>query len=129
MGSKQYLMDSNAAIDYLGKRFLPAGMKFMDEVVNAIPFVSIITKIEVLGFDTSKEHTQLLTDFMNDAIVLELTEDVVEKTILIRRNYKIKLPDAVIAATALTGNFTLLTRNTTDFAKIEGLNHLDPHTA
>jgi len=49
----QYLIDSNAAIDYL-KGSLPAsGMKFMDGVINDIPNVSVITQIEVLGFSTT----------------------------------------------------------------------------
>ncbi|MEK7257684.1 MAG: PIN domain-containing protein [Bacteroidota bacterium] len=45
----------------------------------------------------------------------------------IRRQFKsIKLPDAIIAATALTHQLTLLTRNVSDFSKIPGLTVVNP---
>lgn len=43
-------MDSNAVIDYLGKKFTLLGMEFMSEVVDSVPFVSTITKMESLAF-------------------------------------------------------------------------------
>jgi len=121
-------MDSNAVIDYLGKKFTLLGMEFMSEVVDSVPFVSIITKIEVLGFPISDTHMRLLADFMNDAVVVELTDEVAQAAIQIRRIHKIKLPDAIIAATTLTSRRTLLTRNISDFKNIEGLDYIDPHT-
>lgn len=42
-----------------------------------------------------------------------------------RRKYKTKLPDAIIAATALVHNLTIISRNTADFKNIEGLKVLD----
>jgi predicted nucleic acid-binding protein len=44
----------------------------------------------------------------------------------IRQQKKIKLGDAIIAATALLNNFTLVTRNQKDFEKINGINILNP---
>jgi len=44
----------------------------------------------------------------------------------IRKQYKIKLPDAIIAATARIYNLTLLTRNTKDFQEISGLLTINP---
>ncbi len=82
----------------------------------------MITKIEVLGYKTSSEAYQLLLDFIEDSVVLGLSDDVVEKTIEIRKETKIKTPDAIIAATAITNQLALITRNTKDFDKIEGLN-------
>ena len=96
----QYLIDTNALIDYLGKKLPITAMDFLNNVIDAVPCVSVITKIEVLGFNSSKESTQLLTDFMNDANVFDLTNDIVTATINIRKKHKIKLPDAIIAATA-----------------------------
>ena len=40
--------------------------------------------------------------------------------------YKIKLPDAIIAATALVHNLTLLTRNEKDFSKISNVEITNP---
>ncbi|HAB54415.1 MAG TPA: hypothetical protein DCE80_19915 [Ignavibacteriales bacterium] len=55
-----------------------------------------------------------------------LSEDVVSKAIELRKNYKLKLADAIIAATALAHTLTLVTRNTNDFKKIKKLNLLNP---
>jgi predicted nucleic acid-binding protein len=46
--------------------------------------------------------------------------------ISIRRVYKTKLPDAIIAATAIAHNTTLISHNRTDFKKIKGLTLIDP---
>jgi predicted nucleic acid-binding protein len=43
--------------------------------------------------------------------------------------HNIKLPDAIIAATALVYELTIITRNTKDFEKIEGLNVINPYNA
>jgi hypothetical protein len=48
--------------------------------------------------------------------------------IALRKLIKIKLPDAIIAATALVHNLTLLSRNTHDFKNVPGLTVLNPHT-
>lgn len=64
---------------------------------------------------------------MKSAFVFPINEDVVKKTIDIKRKHKIKLPDAVIAATAITYNLILVTRNTKDFDKIENLKLVNPH--
>jgi len=124
----QYLIDSNAVIDYLSGILPVSGMKFMDGVVNAVPQVSVITKIEVLGYNTPPAAYQFLIDFMNDAAVLELTDDVVNQTIALRQQVKIKLPDAIIASTALVNGFELISRNTSDFKNVGGLTVIDPHS-
>ncbi|MDZ4683212.1 MAG: type II toxin-antitoxin system VapC family toxin [Saprospiraceae bacterium] len=124
----QYLIDSNAVIDYLSGKLIPNGMTFMNGVVNAVPKVSVITKIEVLGYNTSPVAYQILTDFMDDSDILELSESVAIQTIELRKQYKIRLPDAIIAATALVHGFELISRNTGDFKNIMGLTVVDPYT-
>ncbi len=52
---------------------------------------------------------------------------IMDKTIKLRSLYKTKLPDAVIAATALQNNLVLVSRNTKDFKNIQGLEIIDPH--
>ncbi len=100
----------------------------MNTVVDAGPNVSVVTKIEVLGFNTINEHQKLLTNFMNDTTVLDLTDNVVEVCIEIRKKYKTKLPDAIIAATALVYNLVVISRNISDFKNISGLKVVDPHS-
>jgi predicted nucleic acid-binding protein len=127
MGEIRYLTDTNTVIDYLARRIPAKGMDFMNNVVNGIPNISIITKIEVLGFNTTSEHSLLLTSFMNDASVLDLTSEVADLTIQVRRAHKTKLPDAIIAATAIAHGMKLITRNISDFKNIERLEILNPY--
>lgn len=61
-----------------------------------------------------------------DAWIFELENEIKLKTAEIRKGSKIKLPDAIIAATALIQNLTLLTRNISDFKNIVGLQVIDP---
>ena len=55
-----------------------------------------------------------------------LTKEIEKQTILIRKSNKIKLPDAIIAATAIVYNLTLVTRNIDDFKNISGLKIFNP---
>ncbi len=123
---QQYLIDSNAVIDYLGGKFSARGMEFMKNVVNEIPKISVITKIEVLGYNASRDSYQVLTDFVDASILLELSDDVVLRTISLRKTNKIKTPDAIIASTALVFDLTLITSNTFDFKNIKGLKISNP---
>jgi hypothetical protein len=59
--------------------------------------------------------------------ILPISESVIEKTIAIRQTKKISLGDAIISATALTHNLVIITRNTSDFKNIEGLQVVDPY--
>lgn len=92
MERPQYLIDTNAVIDYLGKNIPTSGMKFMNGIVDAIPNVSVVAKIEVLGFNVANEHYQMLTNFMNDATVFDLTNNIVDASILFVKNIKLNSP-------------------------------------
>ncbi len=102
-------------------------MSFMDDVIDAVANVSVITKMEVLGFNAPEDDYKLLTEFINDAVVLYLTEEIVEQCISIRKEQPVKLPDAIIAATAVVYGMDLITRNTSDFQNIHGLKVVNPH--
>src|SRR5690606_25837027 len=126
MGTR-YLIDSNSVIYYLEGSFPVSGMSFMDDVVNDIPTISIITKIEVLGFNMTKQDARLMEEFVDSAHVIGLTDVIADKAIQLRKKTKIKLPDALIAATALVHGLVLISRNLSDFKKITGLKVNNPH--
>lgn len=128
MEQSKYLIDSNAVIDYLGNTLPKAGMEFMNAVVDARPNLSVITQIEVVGFSCAEQHYTVLSNFIDDSAVIGLTENVVNICIEIRKNYRIKLPDALVAASALTFNLILITRNTADFKNFENIKVIDPHS-
>ena len=91
-----------------------------EQILNDETAISIVTKIEVLGFQfkNADEH-QLLLDICNEIKIIPLTDAIAEETINLRQNYRIKLPDAVIYATALIENVPLLTNNIKDFKFID----------
>ena len=128
MEQKKYLIDTNVIIDYLGNRLPISGLNFMNGIIDSVPTISVISKIEVLGFATTDENYSILKGFINDSSVLDLTENVIDTCIEIRKNYKTKLPDAIIASTAIANNLILITRNTSDFKNIDDLQVVNPHS-
>jgi predicted nucleic acid-binding protein len=122
------LVDSNVIIDYVSNRIPEKSAKQLDIYFNSNFSVSIISKIEVLGFNTQEYELEQLESFIQLSSIVYIDEAVADKTIEIRRMKRIKLPDAIIAATALVQNCILLSHNTTDFNKIEGLQVLDPYS-
>lgn len=125
---KGYLIDSNAVIEFLGGTLPRAGSEWLQQIVDQnLHHLSVINQIELLGFNGTPEEMQPLQEFINSSSVLSLSDEVVQKTILLRREYKIKLPDAIIAATALVHDLTVVTRNTSDFEKMEGLDCINAH--
>lgn len=127
MGIK-YLWDTNTAIYYLQQQFPPQTEKFIDELLTeAQPCISAITEIEMLCWKTATEKDiDVLHNFINDALVIELERPIKLKTADIRKQHRIKLPDAIIAATAIIYDLTLITRNTKDFNKISGMVSVNP---
>ena len=123
MGLK-YLLDSNVIIDYFGDR-LPQITG--DIIENSEIFAASISQIEVLGFKMDAEIELNFLDFFSTVINFELDEQIINQSIQIRKFKKIKLGDAIIAATALVHDLTLITRNLSDFKGIEKLKILDSY--
>jgi predicted nucleic acid-binding protein len=104
-----YLIDSNVIIDYSANRLPQKGSDFVERIFNNGFQISVIVKIEVLGFADVPDKMQAMTDFVNTAAVLALDEKITQQTILLRRQYrKLKLGDAVIAATCLVQDLVLI---------------------
>lgn len=127
MGS--YLIDTNAIIEFLGGMLPESGSQWIQSIIDNNDFaISVINQIELLSFNGSKDEMKILTDFINISQILGLTEDVVTKTVELRKHHKIKLPDAIIAATALLHNLTVISRNESDFRSIAGIKIINPHS-
>jgi predicted nucleic acid-binding protein len=121
---KRYLIDTNIIIYFLSQELPPNGLKFISKIIDDEFNLSVISKIEVLGYPNIKEST---VKFIALGNVFNIDDKIVDVTIQLRREYlKIKVPDAIIAATALVNNFELITRNTKDFKKIKSLKVMDP---
>ena len=122
MGPK-YLMDSNVIIDYLGNK-LPAKS---NAIIDILPIViSVITRMEIVGlYNGSQQQIKKLVSFCDKAMIYSITEEIILQTINIRQKYKIKLPDAIIAATAIANRLTLITHDINDYAPIKPLKIID----
>jgi hypothetical protein len=99
----------------------------VEEIFKTSFGISIITKIEFLGWGKhTKEGYEKAKEFLGYAKTIQLNNKIAELSIELRRKGKIKLPDAVIAATALYKDLILVTRNSKDFKDVEGLEIYNP---
>ncbi|HTK20628.1 MAG TPA: type II toxin-antitoxin system VapC family toxin [Mucilaginibacter sp.] len=122
---KRYLIDTNAIIEYLENKLPDTASVVLD---NTDIQISVISRMELLAWRKASEaQLKVLNGFINSSYVFGLNEPIILKTIETRRNYGVKLPDAIIAATALVNDCILVTRNIDDFKKITGLTCINPH--
>ena len=122
----QYLIDSNVISNYFLGLFSEKAMFFLADVIDIKPNLSVVTKIEALSWrnpNIIKEN--IVRAFVDNSTIFALSDIIVDKCIEIRRNYRIKTPDAIIAATAMVYDFTLLTSDS-DFKRIPNLQLLNP---
>lgn len=122
-----WLLDSNAVMGYLNQDSAPDFIEQFEQALVEGVAVSVITTIEVLGWRghnaISRASAEKLLGCMDE---ISLSASVVQQTISLRSSCAIKLPDAVIAATALTHSLKLMTRNQADFERIAGLTIVNP---
>jgi hypothetical protein len=63
----------------------------------------------------------IINEFIDDCIVIDINQEIKNQTIRIERKYNLKIPDAIIAATAGYLKIPLLTADA-DFKKIDPMN-------
>ena len=122
----KYVIDSNIFI--YAAAGLSEALNILDNV-DAGKWVgfSAITRLEVLGFRKFAENEELkLRALLACFDEYDVTSKVIDQAIELRRNISIKVPDAIVAATSLVNGAVLVTRNTSDFDTINGLNVINP---
>lgn len=122
----QYLVDTNIISKYLSNALPEKGLVLIDSLFDDIPQISIISEIEILCWEVDLEIERQLQLFIQDCKILNIDSEIVKQCVQIRRERKTKTPDAIIAATALVHQLTLVTENERDFLKIKGLKILNP---
>jgi predicted nucleic acid-binding protein len=105
------LFDTNILIDFLsGVEAAKAELELYRD-----KSISIITWMEVQVGTTPLEQT-LVDGFLSGFTLLAIDANVAQRAVVLRKEVNIKLPDAIIWATAQVDGRLLVTRNSKDFA-------------
>lgn len=118
--------DSNILIYHLNDALPPSVLNQVESWITAGAVISVMSRIEVLGYPQTADQLQQAMRLLAYVDEIPLHEPVVQRTITLRQQYRVRLPDALIAATALYVGFPLVTRNTQDFQRITDLIILNP---
>ena len=122
----RYLIDTNVIGNFTSVKFSEKTMDFLAEVIDETPNVSVIAKIEALSWRSAIiQEEASVKSFVNYSNIIALSDMIVDECIVIRRNIRMKTPDAIIAATAIVNDFVLLTSDA-DFNRIPNLRTLNP---
>ena len=105
------VIDSNIIIDLFN------GIKLAEDEINKYdtPIISVITWIEVLVGAQNESEKAAIQQFLKKFIIAEIDTIIGLEACKIRQENRIKLPDAIIEATARVNNTILVTRNIKDF--------------
>ena len=122
------LFDTNVFIETAAGN-TQAGRALLQAAESEWSGYSVISRVEALGFPrlTPAEEASLLQLF-GQFVEVQVTPQVVEEAIRLRRAVRMKTPDALIAATALLERAELVTRNIEDFKNVPSLKVMDLST-
>lgn len=125
----KYMLDTNTLIYFMDGTLTPNGFSFLlNALQNKECMISVISKIEILGFQfPNVAQEQQAIRLVSSLPLGFLTDDVVGKTIEIRKLCKVKIADAIIAANAILNGLALISRNEKDFKNLPGLNFINPY--
>lgn len=115
MNGSNFLVDTNFLI------YLLNGKKVVTPYLNNNFFISEITEMEMLGVrGIPLEILKVRSDLIDNCYCVTFNSDIKEIAIHLKQQYVIKLPDAIVAASALYMSLPLVTADKS-FRKIDGL--------
>lgn len=104
------LLDTNILIDFL--RGIPAARDELNR--HEEKAISVVTWMEVMAGASAQTERQT-REFLDGFGFVKLDEKVAERAVMLRKQYRIKLPDAIVWASAQTTAMLLVTRDTKGF--------------
>lgn len=116
MNGNKLLLDTNAIL------YVLSGDETLASFLNGKElFISVITELELLSFkDITQKETKAIITFISELKIENISEEIKKKTIQIRRSTNLKLPDCIIAATAIVLNIPLITSDK-QLSSVKGL--------
>ena len=108
------LFDTNILVDYLNA--VPQARdelgRYREKAISVVTWMEVMVGTTVITEKGTKA-------FLNSFFLIELDNLIAEQAVVLRKQYRIKLPDAVIWASAQINSLLLITRNTKDFTEKE----------
>ncbi|MFV2058105.1 MAG: type II toxin-antitoxin system VapC family toxin [Thiohalomonadales bacterium] len=104
------VLDTHILIDYLN------GVKAAKEEIDCYEtvMISVITWMEVM-VGVAEEEDSIVKAFLSRFVQIPVNPDVAERAVAIRRQTRMRLPDAIIWASAKSESALLVSRNSKDF--------------
>lgn len=117
MSGNKIFIDTNIAI------YLLDGDTSLAEILNQKRlYLSFITQLELLGYQgLNKQQEQQIEYMLENCVIIDINNKIKQEVINLRRKYSVKLPDCIVAATAMHMDIPLITSDK-GFNKIEELN-------
>jgi predicted nucleic acid-binding protein len=114
-----YTLDTNFVIYYLIKD-KQAEKFFNENLVNTFYYISVISRVELFSYaEITTSEFASIEAFLSSTRSVLIDNEIAMIAAMLRRKYKIKTPDSLVAATAMYTNTSLVTRNIKDFKKIK----------
>ena len=105
MSGNKFLLDTNAVLYILNGDETLANFLFEKEL-----YLSIISEMELLSYkNITEEDKQAIDNFLRDFIIININENIKINTIEVKKTSSMKLPDSIIAATAISLKLPLIT--------------------
>jgi tRNA(fMet)-specific endonuclease VapC len=125
--AERYLIDTSAVIKYLNTTLSSSELSLMDEIVDDESIISFISEIELQVWNPSDPaDLEVYQLFVANSTIIGVDSLITREAIQIRKFYRIKLPDAIIAATAIVNDLILIADNDKDFKRIPELKYINP---
>ena len=115
------LLDSNVIIGVIKGRFP------ISQLEKPALIVSEITRLEIFGYHKLPlKEERLLHQFFRNIVCLPISKNIIDQAISFRKEKKMSVGDAIIAATAIANKLPLATANTKDFKHLVDLELINP---
>jgi predicted nucleic acid-binding protein len=103
------------------------GLVFLDNVIDSEPIISFVTEIELQTWNTvNPDDLNIYRQFISRCAIIGVDAAIIQETINIRRFFKLKLPDALIAATTIVNELVPIADNDKDFSRVSNLRYFNP---